>query len=97
LKEIGANVIYHIPNGLSEGYSLNKNIIKRLAEEQVSLIITVDCGINSYNEVLLAKSIGIDVIITDHHMPKEPMISAAVAVINPYRSDESYPFKDLWE
>lgn len=95
LKEIGANVIYHIPNGLSEGYSLNKNIIKRLAEEQVSLIITVDCGINSYNEVLLAKSIGIDVIITDHHMPKEPMISAAVAVINPYRSDESYPFKDL--
>jgi single-stranded-DNA-specific exonuclease len=95
LKEIGANVIYHIPNGISEGYSLNKNIIRKLAEENVSLIITVDCGINSYNEVLLAKSIGIDVIITDHHMPKYPELSEAVAVINPYRTDESYPFKDL--
>lgn len=95
LKEIGANVIYHIPNGLSEGYSLNRNIIKKLAEERVSLIITVDCGINSINEVLLAKSIGIDVIITDHHMPQERISSVAIAVINPYRYDETYPFKHL--
>jgi single-stranded-DNA-specific exonuclease len=95
LKEIGANVIYHIPNGLSEGYSLNRNIIKKLSTEQVSLIITVDCGINSVSEVLLAKSIGIDVIITDHHMPQEKISSVAVAVINPYRADETYSFKHL--
>ena len=95
LKEIGANVVYHIPNGLSEGYSLNRNIIKKLAEKHVNLIITVDCGINSINEVLIAKSIGIDVIITDHHMPEDRISSIAVAIINPYRNDESYPFKHL--
>lgn len=95
LKEIGANVIYHIPNGLSEGYSLNRNIIKKLAEDRVGLIVTVDCGINSVSEVLMAKSIGIDVIITDHHMPKDTISSVAVAVVNPYRRDESYAFKHL--
>ena len=70
-------VNYYIPNRLSEGYGLNKEAIKKISEQyKTSLIITVDCGITSIEEVQLAKELGIDVIITDHHEPiqKEKII-----------------------
>ncbi|MDY6820522.1 MAG: single-stranded-DNA-specific exonuclease RecJ [Deferribacterota bacterium] len=95
LKEVGANVTYYIPNSLREGYSLNKNAIKILAKQNVDLLITVDCGINSYEEILIANSVGIDVIVTDHHKPNEHMSYSNITIINPYRYDETYPFKGL--
>mgnify|MGYP005810906357 CR=1 FL=1 len=95
LKEIGANVIYYIPDNVSEGYSLNKKAIKNLSDNNVKLLITVDCGINSISEVIMANSIGVDVIITDHHEPRDELPVHAAAIINPYRSDCTYPFKGL--
>lgn len=78
----------------SEGYSLNKEGLQRLKDEGVSLIITADCGITDIEEVQFAKSLGIDVIVTDHHLPGAEL-PPALAVINPHRADDTYPFKEL--
>ncbi len=94
LKELGADVTYLIPDRLKEGYGVNANGIQRLKSQGVSLIVTVDCGITAVSEVNLAKQLGIDMIITDHHQcPSE--LPDAVAVINPKQPDCSYPFPDL--
>lgn len=94
LKEMKADVIYFIPDRLKEGYGVNAEAVRRLKEQGVSLIITVDCGITANNEVRLGKEIGIDMIITDHH--KCPInIPEAIAVINPKQPDCSYPFPEL--
>ena len=88
-------VNYYIPNRLSEGYGLNKEAIKKISEQyKTSLIITVDCGITSIEEVQLAKELGIDVIITDHHEPAESL-PKALAVIDTKREDYTYPFREL--
>ncbi|MEK7613278.1 MAG: single-stranded-DNA-specific exonuclease RecJ [Patescibacteria group bacterium] len=79
----------------SEGYGLNKAGIAKLHEEGVSLIISVDCGITAVAEVTFAKTLGVDVIITDHHLPQEYGLPNAVAVLNPHRADCEYPFKEL--
>ena len=94
LRAQGGDVCYYIPNRLSEGYGVNNEAVDRLAEQGVGLIITVDCGISALSEVRYAASLGIDVIITDHHECKEK-IPAAVAVVDPHRKDCPYPFKDL--
>ncbi len=94
LRAQGGDVCYYIPNRLSEGYGVNNEAVDRLAEQGVGLIITVDCGITALSEVRYAASLGIDVIITDHHECKEK-IPAAVAVVDPHRKDCPYPFKDL--
>ncbi|PIR85140.1 single-stranded-DNA-specific exonuclease RecJ [Candidatus Kaiserbacteria bacterium CG10_big_fil_rev_8_21_14_0_10_45_20] len=78
----------------SEGYALNEQGIQKLKDEGVSLIITADAGITSNKEVAFAQSLGIDVIVTDHHLPSETL-PPAVAIINPHRADDTYPFKDL--
>lgn len=77
-----------------EGYGLNRPGLEVLRQEGIALIITVDCGITAVSEVEFAQSLGIDVIITDHHLPG-PLLPPAVAVLNPHREDCAYPFKEL--
>ena len=94
LRKIHDDVKYYIPDRSNEGYSLNRTAIDKIKSCGVKLIITVDCGISDYDEVSYANSIGIDVIITDHHEIPD-RIPKAVAVINPNRSDCRFPFKHL--
>jgi len=95
LEEVGANVSYYIPNRLEEGYGLNKTAIDEIAASSADMIITVDCGINALEEVSYAKSLGMDVIITDHHQPSQQIPQDAEAVINPMREDDTSSFKGL--
>lgn len=94
LKKLGADVEYYIPERLTEGYGINSDAIDKIASNGTKLIITVDCGITSVNEVLKAKKLGIDVIITDHHSVPD-IIPEASVVINPHIKPSSYPFSDL--
>ncbi len=94
LGNLGAQVQGYIPNRFDEGYGLNIDALGLLAEQGVSLVITVDCGIRSPQEVEHANRIGLDVIITDHHHP-DPEIPPALAVINPKQSEDRYSQKDL--
>ncbi len=94
LEEIGVDVDYYIPNRFEEGYGINKEAIGSLKQDGYDLLISVDTGITAISQVDYANEIGLDVIITDHHECKES-IPNAVAVINPKRSDDSYPFKQL--
>jgi single-stranded-DNA-specific exonuclease len=79
LKERGLETGYYIPNRLNEGYGLNKEAIKKIADEGYKLIITVDCGISGTEEVAYAYELGMEVIVTDHHEPLETL-PKAVAV-----------------
>ena len=94
LKHLGARVRVYIPHRVDEGYGLNKAAIKRLATAGTHLLLTVDCGIRSVEEVAYAQHLGMDVIITDHHSVG-PELPPAFAVINPKRHDDPYPFKGL--
>ncbi|MDD3704725.1 MAG: single-stranded-DNA-specific exonuclease RecJ [Clostridiaceae bacterium] len=94
LKELGADVVYYIPNRIEEGYGLSLNSIDKINEMGVSLIITVDCGIKSNEEVDYAHGLGIEIIITDHHKCEEEL-PKAFSIINPHQPGCSYPFKDL--
>lgn len=94
LKERGLDVSSYIPNRLDEGYGLNKEAIKNIAEEGYKLIITVDCGISGTEEVEYAYSLGMEVIVTDHHEPLEDL-PKALAVIDCKRKDSKYPFNSL--
>jgi len=94
LRALSAEAYYYVPNRLTEGYGINKKAVKIISEKGFKLIITVDCGINAESEVELAKNLGMDVIVTDHHVPKEELRSA-YAVINPKTKGEKYPFKEL--
>jgi len=93
-EKLGANFEAFIPNRLEEGYGLDTGAILKFAEKGVSLIVTVDCGINSSEEVQEANSQGIDVIITDHHEVRGPR-PAAFAAINPHQDECRYPFEQL--
>ena len=95
LKNLGGRVGTYIPNRLEEGYGLNLGAIKKAAKNGIDLIITVDCGITSFREVEYGRSLGIDVVITDHHEILESRIPPAYAVINPLQEDCKYPFKHL--
>ena len=95
LMQCGANVSYYIPNRLEEGYGLNKDAITEIHQRDTNLIITVDCGISAIDEVLLAKELGMDIIITDHHQPSKELPVAADAIINPMRENDLYPNKTL--
>ncbi len=94
LKDMGGDVSFYIPNRASEGYGISKGGIGAAKDRGCSLILSVDCGITSVEEVELARNFGIDMIISDHHEPAETL-PAAVAVIDPKRPDCEYPFKDL--
>lgn len=94
LRAQGGLVIPHVPDRIQEGYSLNCTTVSALAEQGVTLIITVDCGITNLEEIRFAKHLGIDVVVTDHHECK-PELPAAYTVINPHQPDCSYPFPAL--
>ncbi len=100
LQTFGAKVRPYIPDRFEEGYGLNKQAIATLADEGASLVITVDCGVRSVDEVIYGNELGLSFIITDHHtVPKDEngqdILPPAVAVINPKQRDCPYPFKDL--
>ncbi len=94
LKKLGLKTYYHIPNRITEGYGFSNKGIQKAKACGADLIITADCGISSEEEVLTALSMGMDVIITDHHEPPKKL-PAATAVIDPHRIDSEYPFKYL--
>ena len=90
----GGRVVSYIPDRTEEGYGLNPGAVARLAGQGVGLIVTVDCGITAVNEVEFARSLGVDVVVTDHHHCKDKL-PAAVAVVDPRREDCPYPFPEL--
>ncbi len=94
LTGLEGRVVPYIPDRLEEGYGLNREAITALAEQGVTLIITVDCGITAVDEVVWAKELGVDVVVTDHHECKA-MLPDAAAVVDPHRPDCPYPFKGL--
>ncbi len=94
LKGKGADVSYYIPSRTGEGYGINPSAIQSLAEKNAKLLITVDTGITAVEETEYAKSLGIDVLITDHHECQNELPDAC-AIINPRRPDCVYPFKEL--
>lgn len=94
LIERKANVSHYIPNRLNEGYGLNKEAVKKIADDGVNLIITVDCGISGIEEVDYANSLGLEVIVTDHHEVGE-VLPNAIAVVDAKRKDNTYPFREL--
>lgn len=94
-KKIGfKNFINYIPDRHTEGYGLNKEGIKELQENKVKLLITIDCGIRNREEIKFANSLGMEVIVTDHHEPDDGL-PEALAVVNPKRKDSKYPEKIL--
>lgn len=94
LKGLGANCDSYIPDRENEGYGLNCDAIKKIAESGTGLIITVDNGITAINEAAYAKSLGLKMIITDHHACGENLPDA-LAVVNPKRQGCEYPFREL--
>ncbi len=94
LVERGIDVDYYVPDRMQEGYGVNRDALDKLKEQGSSLIITVDTGITAVEECEYAKSIGLDVIVTDHHECKEK-IPEVYAAIDPKRKDCGYPFKSL--
>lgn len=94
LKDVGLEVGYYIPNRLNEGYGLNKPAIEKIVNQGYNLMITVDCGISGIEEIDYANTLGLEVIVTDHHEPGE-QLPKALAVVDNKRKDSTYPFRDL--
>ena len=94
LRNLGVNTCYHIPNRIVEGYGLSNKGVQKAKNCGAGLIITADCGISSEKQVMNAVSLGMDVIVTDHHEPPEKLPDAT-AVIDPHRADSQYPFRQL--
>lgn len=92
LETRGADVIFYIPQREGEGYGMNIGAVEYLKEQGVSLIVTVDNGISSVQEVARANELGIDVVVTDHHRPQE-ILPDAVAIVDAYRPDDTSPYK----
>ena len=93
-RSVGAQAEVYIPHRQEEGYGLHEGAIRKLAQKGVSLLLTADCGTTSYEEIEVARSLGMDVIVTDHHQLQARM-PEPVAFINPYRPDSVYPFRGL--
>ena len=94
LRQFYSNIDYYIPDRYDEGYGVSKKGIDFAKETGVKLIIILDCGIKAVEEINYAREQGIDFIICDHHVPDNNMPSA-VAILNPKRADDSFPFKEL--
>ena len=94
LKSRGADCVYYIPNRFDEGYGMNTGAVEKLAGEGVKLLITVDNGIACHNEIKRAKELGMSVVVTDHHLPKETLPQAD-AVVDPHRVDCRSEFKEI--
>jgi single-stranded-DNA-specific exonuclease len=94
LTELGGTVIPYIPRRTAEGYGLRTSAIEKLGNQGISLIITVDTGITAIPEIEKAQKMGIDIIVTDHHIPLNTLPPAR-AVIDPKRDDSTYPFHEI--
>ena len=94
LQQFYSNIDYYIPNREEEGYGVSRKGIEYAKETDVKLVIVLDCGIKAIEEIAYAKQLGVDFIICDHHVPDETM-PPAVAILNPKRTDSTYPFKHL--
>jgi len=94
LEELGNKPCYHVPSRTKEGYGVNNEAIDKFKADGVTLIITVDTGITAVEEAEYARSLGIDMVITDHHECQD-VIPSAEAVVNPKRKDGKYPFSEL--
>ena len=94
LRQFCSNIDYYIPDRYEEGYGVSRKAIDQAKEKGVKLVIILDCGIKANEEIAYAKSLGIDFIICDHHVPDDEM-PPAVAILNPKREDTTYPFHDL--
>ena len=94
IQQFYSNIDYYIPDRYDEGYGVSKKGIDYAKETGVKLIIILDCGIKAIKEIDYAKSLGIDFIICDHHVPDETM-PQAVAILNPKRHDDTFPYKNL--
>ena len=92
LESSFADVMYYIPDRNEEGYGMNMGAIKKLKDEGVQLIVTVDNGISAIKEIDYANSLGMDVVVTDHHKTQD-ILPKAVAVVDPHRADETSPYK----
>lgn len=91
---LGADVMFYIPTRTGEGYGMNKSAVDKIHSQGITLIITVDNGISAREEIDYANTLGIDTVITDHHMPSGA-IPKAVAVVNAHQKDDKSPFKDF--
>ncbi|MBR3848301.1 MAG: single-stranded-DNA-specific exonuclease RecJ [Oscillospiraceae bacterium] len=94
LRSSGADCTYHIPDRFGDGYGVSRAALRALADDGVSLVVTVDTGITAAEEIAYAAELGLDVVVTDHHKCEETLPSAC-AVVNPNREDCGYPFKSL--
>src|SRR5688572_14948621 len=90
LRRLGGDPVRYVPSRLAEGYGLSESGLRTLADSGVTLVITCDCGVTNVAEVEIARSLGIDVVITDHHLPPA-VLPRAVAVVDPHRPDCAYP------
>ena len=94
LRALGASVEYHIPLRLRDGYGLSAAAIEAAAARGVAVVVSVDCGVSAHEEAGLARRLGVDLIVTDHHQPPA-QLPEAVAVINPQRAESGFPFPAL--
>ena len=95
LRELGADVIRYLPHRDDEGHGLNETAVRSLADRGATVLVTVDCGATSDAEIALARSLGVDCVITDHHAMFNAPSPDAAAMVNPKRQDSEYPYEDL--
>jgi single-stranded-DNA-specific exonuclease len=91
LRELGADVVWHLPSRFEEGYGVSSDTLARLVDEGVGLVVTVDCGITAVDEIAEARALGLDVVVTDHHRPGDALPDCPVVATRP----SSYPFPEL--
>lgn len=94
LRPLGARVNFYLPHRVKEGYGLSTKIVRRAAQNNYKVIITVDNGTTAFEQALVARQLGVDLIITDHHRPHDEL-PEAFAVVNPHQDGCQYPFKEL--
>src|SRR4249920_212408 len=91
LRELGADVVWHLPSRFEEGYGVSSDTLERLTGDGVGLVLTVDCGITAVEEIAAAKTLGLEVVVTDHHRPGAALPDCPVVATRP----SSYPFPEL--
>lgn len=94
LRRLGCDPVRYVPSRLAEGYGLSAAGLRELGRRGIGLVITCDCGVSNASEVEVARGLGIDVVVTDHHLPPAELPRAA-AVVDPHRADCEYPDRDL--
>lgn len=94
LSKIGCDIISHVPHRMKEGYGIHISVVDRAHEQGAKLFLTCDCGASAIEQIIRAKELGMNVVVTDHHLLKENL-PPADAIVNPHRSDSIYPYPNL--